>query len=469
MVLGYVITALYLIAAGFEWVMLLPLALIVLLLAFFRLHQLLLLTVFMTPLSLNLSETPLGFGISLPAEPLIFGLMLITFLKIVMEGGLDKKILYHPISLFILLHLLWFVITTITSSMLLVSVKYTLARIWFVTVFFYLTSQLFREYKNIGRFIWSYSIPLLIVIIYTTWRHAAAGFTEEAAHISMTPFYNDHTAYAAALALLLPVLVSTVFMPVRTITGRIFSILTTLLFLGAIVLSYTRAAWVGLAIACLAFLTLILRVNYKVVAGAILVFCTLILVKWTDIIIKLEGNRKQSSTEYASHLQSISNISTDASNVERINRWSSAFRMFREKPIVGWGPGTYQFKYAPFQQYDEKTVISTNAGNRGNAHSEYIGPLAEQGFPGTLFFLLLISSVMLTASREIRKSPHRNVKILAGGLLLGLITYWVHGFLNYFLDTDKASVPFWGFIAALAALDVYHLEQGGKSELPGTN
>ncbi len=469
MVLGYVILALYFIAGGFEWVMLFPLLLLVLMMAFFRLHHLLLLTVFITPLSLNLSETPLGFGISLPAEPLIFGLMLITFLKIVMEGGLDKKILYHPISLFILLHLLWFVLTTITSSMLLVSIKYSLARIWFVTVFYYLASQLFRDYKNIGRFIWCYTIPLLIVIIYTTLRHAAAGFTEEAAHISMTPFYNDHTAYAAALTLLLPVLISTVFIPGRTVAGRIFSILTTLLFLGAIILSYTRAAWVGLAIACLAFFTLIFRINYKVVVGVMFVFCALILVKWTEIIIKLEGNRKQSSTEYASHLQSISNISTDASNVERINRWSSAFRMFREKPLVGWGPGTYQFKYAPFQQYDEKTVISTNAGNRGNAHSEYIGPLAEQGFPGTLFFLLLIVSVMLTASRIIRKSRRRNFKILAGGLLLGLITYWVHGFLNYFLDTDKASVPFWGFIAAITALDAYDREQDGKPGLPGTN
>ena len=31
--------------------------------------------------------------------------------------------------------------------------------------------------------------------------------------------------------------------------------------------------------------------------------------------------------------------------------------------------------------------------------------------------------------------------------------------MNDFLDTDKASVPFWGFIAILVALDLYYLPE----------
>ena len=44
------------------------------------------------------------------------------------------------------------------------------------------------------------------------------------------------------------------------------------------------------------------------------------------------------------------------------------------------------------------------------------------------------------------------------GILMGLMTYFVHGTLNNFLDTDKLSVPFWAFIAMLVSLDVYHNE-----------
>jgi hypothetical protein len=35
----------------------------------------------------------------------------------------------------------------------------------------------------------------------------------------------------------------------------------------------------------------------------------------------------------------------------------------------------------------------------------------------------------------------------------------VHGLLNNFLDTDKASVPVWGFMAIIVALDIYHTRE----------
>jgi hypothetical protein len=44
-------------------------------------------------------------------------------------------------------------------------------------------------------------------------------------------------------------------------------------------------------------------------------------------------------------------------------------------------------------------------------------------------------------------------------VLLGLITYFIHGLMNNFLDTDKASVPVWGFIAILVAMDIYSLKK----------
>jgi hypothetical protein len=48
------------------------------------------------------------------------------------------------------------------------------------------------------------------------------------------------------------------------------------------------------------------------------------------------------------------------------------------------------------------------------------------------------------------------MKVLVASAYLGLMTYFIHGVLNNYLDTDKASVPFWGFIAMLVAIDIYH-------------
>src|SRR5690606_3361999 len=114
-------------------------------------------------------------------------------------------------------------------------------------------------------------------------------------------------------------------------------------------------------------------------------------VYWNNVLNKLEQNTQDSTgTQLSEHIQSISNITTDASNLERINRWNSALEMFEEKPFFGWGPGTYAFQYAPFQSAQDKTIISTNAGDMGNAHSELLGPLSEQGIFGPLLYVLLL-------------------------------------------------------------------------------
>ena len=53
---------------------------------------------------------------------------------------------------------------------------------------------------------------------------------------------------------------------------------------------------------------------------------------------------------------------------------------------------------------------------------------------------------------------------LAIGSFLGLVTYFVHGALNNFLDTDKLSVPVWAFMAMVVAMDVYHTQVNQASQ-----
>jgi putative inorganic carbon (hco3(-)) transporter len=44
------------------------------------------------------------------------------------------------------------------------------------------------------------------------------------------------------------------------------------------------------------------------------------------------------------------------------------------------------------------------------------------------------------------------------------MTYFIHGVLNNYLDTDKASIPFWGFIAIIVAIDIYHQKDNKHPE-----
>ena len=172
--------------------------------------------------------------------------------------------------------------------------------------------------------------------------------------------------------------------------------------------------------------------------------------------MKMEKNKQDAKGGLVQHVESVSNVATDASNLERLNRWGSAIRMFKSRPVFGWGPGTYQFVYAPFQKSYEKTVISTNIGNRGTAHSEYLLILSEEGVIGGISLVLIISLIISVAVSNQKRITNPELRLLNLLLFLGLVTYMAHAVFNNFLDTDKAAIPFWGFVAGIVAINIYN-------------
>jgi O-antigen ligase len=222
------------------------------------------------------------------------------------------------------------------------------------------------------------------------------------------------------------------------------------------VLSYSRAAWLSLAAAIVVYLLVLLKIKFRWVLLTGGIILAIFFTFQNQILDKLERNKQDSSANFIEHIQSITNITSDASNLERINRWQSALRMFEERPFWGWGPGTYQFLYAPYQRSKEKTTISTNLGDMGNAHSEYIGPLAESGVLGMLITLAIVIAAIYTGLRTYHRSKDYEVRMMSLAATIGLVCYFIHGFLNNFLDSDKASVPVWGFMAILVSLYLYH-------------
>jgi putative inorganic carbon (hco3(-)) transporter len=464
--LAFVVINAVFIAFEEYYVPLVPVVLLFVLLAFTRLDILLFSIVFFAPLSLLLSNfaEDLGVDIYLPTEPLLGLLLLVYLLRYALGVRTDLRLLRHPVTLAIYFNLAWMFITIISSSDPLVSVKFFISRLWFIAGFYFVALEMFRRQGNMKRYIWLYVATFSVVIIYTLIRHSAYGFDNQMmAHSMMQPFYKDHTSYGATLAFLLPLLVTFFVLTRRGDMNSRFLIGLLILFFGvATIFSYTRAAWVSLIGAFLVWGAIRLRIRFEILAVAAAGLIVLFFVFQPMILMKLESNRTKSSGDLAEHVQSISNISNDQSNLERINRWSCAIRMWKERPLLGFGPGTYQFEYGRFQRSYERTEISTNFGVRGTAHSEYLGPLSEMGVFGMVSFLLVIITTIITGIRVHLKAGSRAVRVLSLGVLTGLVTYYIHGVLNNFLDTDKASALFWGFTAMLVAMDVFHKEEADR-------
>lgn len=437
-----------------------PVVLGVLLLYIFSLDKVLLLTSFCVPLSVVLDKfSDAGLAISLPAEPLLMGILILFIAKFLYDGHFDRRVSRHPISIVIYCMFIWMIVTTITSELPIVSLKFIASRLWFIVPSFFLCSLLFKKPKNIDLFIWLYIASLCIVCIYTIIHHAMFGFDGDSAHWVMTPFYNDHTAYGAALAIYLILALTYAFLPGIKKSRKIIIIGVIGLLGLALVLSNCRAAWLSIIAAIGVLACVLLKIKFKWIATIVVVFVGLFLAFQNQIIDAMEKNNQDASGDFVENVQSITNISTDASNLERINRWQSAFRLFNERPLVGWGPGTYQFVYAPYQMSKEKTIISTNAGDGGNAHSEYFGPLAEQGIIGSLLVLVFVIVTIYSGLKTYHRAKNKKAKIMVLGATLAFISYFVHGFLNNFLDTDKLAVPVWSCAALIVAIDLFYADK----------
>lgn len=421
----------------------------------FRVDLAMYLMAFSTPFSVVLENEKVQLSISLPAEILMISLTFLFLLRICYDLRFKKSILRHPVTIAIFAYLTWMFVCCMTSEMPLVSFKFWFAKIWFICSSYFMVIHLIdKDIKKWVIYFDCYAIALAAVVVITTIKHAMVGFGDHIAHWIMEPFYNDHTAYGAILALFIPVVAGFFVLPQTKKAMKVVYLCLILIFLIGFYLSFSRAAWLSLVGAIGIWCVVKLRIKFSWLISGAAIIGLLFFFFADDILYSMSRNSQDSSTKsIADHLQSISNISTDASNVERLNRWYSAFGMIEERPVVGWGPGCYQFCYAPFQDYRYHTIISTDFGDGGNAHSEFIGPTAETGFIGLATVLAMMILVLYYGFTTYKRSKDPTTRRLCLAATLSLVTYYIHGTMNNFLDTDKLSLPFWGLFALIVVLN----------------
>lgn len=458
----------YAITRDFWWLSLLPLGLGMVAFALLKPNQFWLVLVLFTPFSVTLDIAGIGASLTLPTEPFIAFFMILVVMKFLLENKIDWAVLKHPITIIIILQLVWMLISSAASTMPMVSFKYFLSRLWYVVVFYFFGIQVFKDLKKIDQYNWFYLVAMCLVILYTLVRHYFENFSHEYSYKASLPFFKDHNIYAVIVAFFVPVALIYALkartLKISFVRGLMYYLIA-FIFLVGVVASYTRAAWVSLGVALIMYVALRLKLRLRTLLASLVAVCLIVLASWTDIMLSMSKNKAESDSNLDSHVQSIYNVTSDDSNTERLNRWNAALRMFEERPIFGFGPNTYQFKYAPYQLSHQKTRISTNLGDLGNAHSEFIGPLAEMGLFGALLVIALMLAAIRTAMHTFYDPTSERVKYLALIALLAFMTYYSHGLLNNYLDTDKANVCFWATMAVITALEVHHNREGKRTEL----
>ena len=163
-------------------------------------------------------------------------------------------------------------------------------------------------------------------------------------------------------------------------------------------------------------------------------------------------------------LERMGSIGDLAANQMRIDIARDSWRMFTERPLLGWGLGTFPVVYPKYQSFFSEFLVN-------QAHNDYAQMLVETGVAGmvaTLWYLVVLFRVGL---RKIGKPPLNDwpaISTLAA--LTGCVGLLVHSFFDFNLHvTANAALFFFLGGVAVASLRTERKEstrRTGPSGIP---
>ncbi|HYP41500.1 MAG TPA: O-antigen ligase family protein [Chloroflexia bacterium] len=131
---------------------------------------------------------------------------------------------------------------------------------------------------------------------------------------------------------------------------------------------------------------------------------------------------------------------TDTSTVARGTLWRVAFRMFREHPITGVGPDGFRHLYGKYAgTTDWNSNIYTN--------SMYVELFTNLGLVGGLAFVLLSGLALWRTVRNILREAVGPLWVVCLGAAAGVVAFYVHGVVDYFLFATPLYFIFWFLLA----------------------
>ena len=410
---------------------------------------------------------PGGFGLDFPDE--LFMLILLgTFILLLFNPKVEfsKAFFLHPLSLLLGAGFIWLVITHFYSGHYVISLKFLLAKVWYLAAFFFIGSLLLKDPKDWNRFVLLLGIPLAMTVLIILLRHGLEGFSFMSSNRVVRPFYRNHVSYAGIMAAFLPFFVLKM-VQAKDKSGSWFSMWlpVVLMVLVGIYFSYTRAA-----ILCIPIM----------IAGYFLVRFRLVrVVTYTSLMVALVVVgfflQKNKYLDYApdftttvahrdfGNLVSATSEGKDISTMERVYRWVAAKNMFFEKPLMGFGPGTFVESYKPYTVRAFTTYVSDNPENSG-IHSYYLMLLVEQGLPGLLLFLALVIAMLFVVTDTWHSTKDRQLRQWSMAVFLSTLSILAILIINDMIETDKIGSIFFINLVIMIQLNL-RVRKAGKMDL----
>jgi O-antigen ligase len=241
----------------------------------------------------------------------------------------------------------------------------------------------------------------------------------------------------------------------RSRTGYVLGLIGVMLAAAALILSRSRAAWVGAA-ACGAFLAIeglwvgrlwaddrmrkrVLRLATAAAAGVLLALALPNRLNW------------RSSSPYLDSLTGVTNY-REGSGRGRLIQYGNTLAMAAHHPLLGVGPGNWPVAYPRFMSprdpsFHSRDIIPTNPW----PSSDWMAMLAERGSVAPILLVLVGGTLAVGAWARVRRGPRDTAALTDLTIVATLIAIGAVGAFDAVMLLPVNTLFGWTIVGALAS------------------
>lgn len=408
---------------------------------------------FSIPWSMEFNFTE-SLGTDLPDEPLM---LLLAFACLVLwltkSGRPSEKKKLHPLLWLLFFTMAWLVITVIFSTNISISVKYLLAKGWYLLAFVGAPLLLHGDEKLLKTSALVLFLSMFLVTCTGLVKHATMGFTFASINYALYPFFRNHVNYSALLVFMVPLQLA-FYSFAQNKKLRYLICISLAIVLAALYLSYARGAWLALLAGLIAYV--LVKKGWLLRSYVCILFVLAGLVFWLqqnnrylffapkhDITVFHENFTEHIVATYKGN---------DVSTAERFYRWVAGANMSTGRLATGFGPTTFYEQYRSYTVPAFRTWVSNNP-ERSTVHNYFLLLLVEQGLMGLCFFLVLLGGMFWYAQKIYQRTSSRFWKVTASTIAAILAMQCTLNFLSDLIETDKVGSVFYLCLSFLIIAD----------------
>lgn len=356
---------------------------------------------------------PLSDAFDLPKFVWIFFItsLIIFYFIISNQQKIKKKNFLIPLSLF----LIWALFTGIKSINIFETFKRFLILFLFLNFYFF-SSEIFEK-QDIEKILKFLIFASIFISIYGFSQVSGIDFIEWEIKKSPLSTLGRRNFAGEYLVMIIPFTYSFIVTS-KNFKERFFYIFSLILFFIHLILTFTRASYLGFFFSTLLFFILFKKFKFPYKITSFVIFFILI-----------------------SNLFSYSEPGFEKGTIfSRIFIWEKTLKIVKENPITGVGLGNFKTNFLLYAE-DRPKQIPLIKEVLEDVHNDFLEILVETGIIGFFIFIFLLFSIFKVSNSIIKKNKEYE-KILTSGILCSIFGLLINSLASFPLKKPSTLLIF---------------------------